>query len=115
MIPPKGSYKTRLCHDFSVGTCSLGSWCNYAHGDAELRQVQWFAEEEQRVFLHRSSIRPSSAGTIRVEDVITEQTALLHMATRSCNRYVDGVRTVAALQGWRVRYAWTFNVGPFLL
>jgi hypothetical protein len=30
------TYKTRLCENFSKGTCAYGDKCNFAHGDAEL-------------------------------------------------------------------------------
>lgn len=43
-LPPKPAgftphnYKTRMCENYSQGTCTFGERCHFAHGDAELRK-----------------------------------------------------------------------------
>lgn len=35
---PRNKYKTSLCKNFNVsGSCAMGSLCNFAHGEADLR------------------------------------------------------------------------------
>ncbi|CAN1278181.1 Zinc finger CCCH domain-containing protein 14 [Linum perenne] len=35
---PGGNYKTKICDNFTKGTCSFGQRCHFAHGAAELRK-----------------------------------------------------------------------------
>ena len=52
MVPLKGRCKTRRRRIFDIlGDCHLGSYCIDAHGDADLRQLQRFTDEEQRAFM----------------------------------------------------------------
>ncbi|CAK9863750.1 unnamed protein product [Sphagnum jensenii] len=34
------NYKTKLCENYSQGTCTFGDRCHFAHGSAELREPQ---------------------------------------------------------------------------
>jgi len=34
------NYKTKLCENYSQGTCTFGDHCHFAHGSAELREPQ---------------------------------------------------------------------------
>ncbi|KAM1197246.1 hypothetical protein ACFX2I_008868 [Malus domestica] len=36
--PPRSNYKTKLCDNFTKGTCTFGERCHFAHGAAELRK-----------------------------------------------------------------------------
>ncbi|XP_057542687.1 zinc finger CCCH domain-containing protein 14-like [Amaranthus tricolor] len=36
--PDSNSYKTKLCENFSKGSCTFGDKCHFAHGEAELRK-----------------------------------------------------------------------------
>lgn len=36
--PPGSNYKTKLCDNFTKGSCTFGERCNFAHGAAELRR-----------------------------------------------------------------------------
>ena len=36
-VPANASYKTRRCRHFDMGRCKLAAFCNFAHGDEELR------------------------------------------------------------------------------
>ncbi|CAL9026006.1 unnamed protein product [Prunus brigantina] len=36
--PPGSNYKTKLCDNFTKGTCTFGERCHFAHGAAELRK-----------------------------------------------------------------------------
>ncbi|KAJ8899970.1 hypothetical protein K2173_024081 [Erythroxylum novogranatense] len=36
---PGSNFKTKLCDNFSKGTCSFGQRCHFAHGAAELRKT----------------------------------------------------------------------------
>ncbi|KAL2464782.1 Zinc finger CCCH domain-containing protein 52 [Forsythia ovata] len=35
---PRSNYKTKICENFSKGSCTFGDRCHFAHGEAELRQ-----------------------------------------------------------------------------
>ncbi|CAA3015083.1 zinc finger CCCH domain-containing 14-like [Olea europaea subsp. europaea] len=35
---PRSNYKTKICENFSNGSCTFGDRCHFAHGEAELRQ-----------------------------------------------------------------------------
>lgn len=37
--PPGSNYKTKLCDNFTKGTCTFGDRCHFAHGAAELRKT----------------------------------------------------------------------------
>lgn len=36
--PPGNNFKTKLCDNFSKGSCTFGDRCHFAHGTAELRK-----------------------------------------------------------------------------
>ncbi|KAF5474056.1 zinc finger CCCH domain-containing protein 14-like [Juglans microcarpa x Juglans regia] len=36
--PPGSNYKTKLCENFTKGSCTFGERCHFAHGAAELRK-----------------------------------------------------------------------------
>ncbi|KAJ4838137.1 hypothetical protein Tsubulata_037466 [Turnera subulata] len=36
---PKSNYKTKICDNFTKGSCTFGQKCHFAHGAAELRKL----------------------------------------------------------------------------
>ena len=46
---PKGRYwKTKICFKWQAGTCPKGAECQFAHGEHELRPVEYPQPEEQQ-------------------------------------------------------------------